>query len=195
MKQEVRAFDRILSLESKLAKLELIVAGTVFFAMISLIMVQVICRFILHVSTPWAEELVRFTFIVVSFLGAGVAILRREHIEITIIETFIQKIKAKEKRMLIVKIIEILRHAIIMIVIGMAFYYGWDYTWKVHGINQMTSAAHIPMWIVHFLICIGYISTILHSALRIAEAIIYPKDLEIENEDGSDLAEVEEVKA
>jgi len=47
-----------------------------------IVALEVVCRYILNVSLPWSEEISRYLFIWMSFLGAGVALKRGAHISV-----------------------------------------------------------------------------------------------------------------
>ena len=53
----------------------------VFFASICfIVLLQVVARFILKVSTPWSEELARYLLVVLTFLGASISIREESHL-------------------------------------------------------------------------------------------------------------------
>ena len=65
--------DRICAVEKTLTWI-------VFSIMLALLVIQVICRYCFDWPLAWAEELVRYTYIGVSFLGAAVAVRENSHI-------------------------------------------------------------------------------------------------------------------
>ena len=58
--------------------------------MLALLVIQVICRYCFDWPLAWAEELVRYTYIGVSFLGAAVAVRENSHICIDILPNVIR---------------------------------------------------------------------------------------------------------
>lgn len=56
---------------------------------------QVFCRFVLNSSLPWSEELCRYLFVEMVFLGAGVCILEKKHASVDII---VNAVPGKAKR-------------------------------------------------------------------------------------------------
>jgi TRAP-type C4-dicarboxylate transport system permease small subunit len=56
------------------------------FPMVGCILLQVICRYIFQAPPFWTEELARYLFIWVCFLGAAYVFKAKEHITITILE-------------------------------------------------------------------------------------------------------------
>ena len=57
------------------------------------IFIQVVCRYILLISTPWAEELARYLFVWMAYLGGGYALHTGGQIEIDIAPTIIKSLK------------------------------------------------------------------------------------------------------
>ncbi len=55
---------------------------------------QVVLRYVFHHSNIWAEELTRFLFVWVSFLGSAVAIRRNRHLKV---EFFLDLLKPKAR--------------------------------------------------------------------------------------------------
>ena len=89
-------------------KVEKTVTWIAFAIMLALLLIQVICRYVFSMPLAWAEEMVRYTYIAVSFVGAIVAVRERSHIGIDIILSIIKKIAKndakKEQRLLDVPI-------------------------------------------------------------------------------------------
>jgi C4-dicarboxylate transporter DctQ subunit len=48
-----------------------------------LVFLQVVCRYLLKVPTPWVEELLRITFIWIIMLSASIGIKRKAHLGVT----------------------------------------------------------------------------------------------------------------
>lgn len=54
-------------------------------AMIAMVLVQVFGRYVLKDAPPWTEELARWVFVWICFLGASLAHVRRAHIRIELL--------------------------------------------------------------------------------------------------------------
>lgn len=61
------------------------VAIVVFIMMVSVVIWQVITRFLLHMNAPWTEELSRLLFIYVGFMGTAIATREKELIVVDIV--------------------------------------------------------------------------------------------------------------
>jgi tripartite ATP-independent transporter DctM subunit len=64
-------------------------AAAGMFAMTAVVFVSVFCRYVLHNSLPWAEELSRFLLIYLSLLGAAVAVERRTHLTVDVLAHYL----------------------------------------------------------------------------------------------------------
>lgn len=68
------------------------VAILMFIGMIVLSMVQVFCRYVLKISLSFTEELARFLFIWVTFLGTAMAQKKHQHVRM---ELLLERLPAK----------------------------------------------------------------------------------------------------
>lgn len=53
--------------------------------------IQVITRYVLHLSAPWAEESARYAFIWFTFIGASLAVKRNSHVRVDILDSILHK--------------------------------------------------------------------------------------------------------
>lgn len=58
---------------------------------VGLAFIQVICRFVLNSSLTWSEELCRYLFVEMVFLGAGVCVLEKKHAAVDIVIKILPK--------------------------------------------------------------------------------------------------------
>ena len=49
------------------------VTWVLFLAMLILLVIQVVCRYVLNMPLAWSEEICRLLYIAVSFIGAAIA--------------------------------------------------------------------------------------------------------------------------
>lgn len=139
---------RLYVLNSSISKIEevFMVIGMI---VLSIVMIwQVMCRYLLNIPTPWSEELLRYTFIALTFIGSGYAIFKEEHIEINIINTFINMVfkdKNTNRRIFIV-----IRNIVFVLIIVLLVYYIQiysDYVIIIKDKGQLSASMQIPMWI------------------------------------------------
>ena len=149
-----------------------------FLIMLGLLLIQVLLRYVLNMPLAWAEEIVRFVYIGVSFTGAAVAVRRTEHITINIIPLLFNKIFKHDERKvnLTLDVLDILAFIICSLF--------WVYITKAVG-NYMletkegamlTVAMQWPMWIVYLPIVLSGVMIVLHYVLNIFEKFIEMKN-------------------
>ena len=85
-------------INDRFCSVEKTVTWIAFAVMLGLLLIQVFCRYVFSMPLAWAEELVRYTYIGVSFTGAIVAVRERSHIGIDIILSLMEKIKNEKVR-------------------------------------------------------------------------------------------------
>ncbi len=67
------------------------------FSLVSLVAIQVICRYILKVATPWTEELARYVFLWTTYIGCAMCFSKKKHVVIDLIDEFGKKSKDPSK--------------------------------------------------------------------------------------------------
>ncbi len=139
-----------------LDKIEENVLVIMFMSMVAIIFFQVIMRFVFNNSLVWSEELGKFIFVWISWLGISIGHRKGEHIKITIL---VDRLPHK-LRMLSVAISEL-----ILIVICLITMY---YSVLMMGIQKSVPYAGIKIstsW--------GYFALVLGCGLFTLRAIVY----------------------
>ncbi|AZR71964.1 hypothetical protein BBF96_00215 [Anoxybacter fermentans] len=112
------------------------------FLMFVIVGANVFMRYVLNNSLGWADELSRFIFIWVSFLGAVLAYHSNEHIGLDIVV----KLIPSKKIQLIFRLIGDLG---VLLVIIFLTYYGWV---VASSATNLSPALYIPMKFVYMII-------------------------------------------
>jgi len=73
----------------KLLNLEDTFVGILILAMTIFAIVQVITRYILKMPLPWVEELTRYLMVWMTFIAGAIAVARRSHLKVELLETFL----------------------------------------------------------------------------------------------------------
>ena len=81
-----------------LYRIEKEVCWVAFLVMLILLVVQVACRYVLKMPLAWSEELARFVYVSVSFLGASIAIRESSHITINLLPSILRKFQKDEQK-------------------------------------------------------------------------------------------------
>ncbi|OPX26690.1 MAG: C4-dicarboxylate ABC transporter permease [Campylobacteraceae bacterium 4484_166] len=110
--------------------------------------VNVIVRYVFDDSLTWASELTIYLFLWSTFFGAAYCFKQDAHISINII---LEKVKPKTAKFLL-----ILSHTITVVFLGAVAYYGYEYLFLVHNLDEISVELDIPMWIIYLVIPISF---------------------------------------
>lgn len=165
-----------------LLKIEEIFLVIVTLALIAAIFIEVVCRYVFFVSTAWSEELARYLFIALTFLGSSYAYARREHIEIDVISQVAMSIKGIKNKALVQRILRILANVSTSAFVLVFAHIFFQYLLKIKKMNLLSPTMHVPMVIVYFTVYLGCILTLVHAVFMLL------RDL-FEKEDTADRAE------
>lgn len=129
------------------------------------IVIQIVCRYVLQVSSPWCEELARYLFVAITYIGSGSAFINGGHIGIDLIDTVIEG-KAKDPKGFMErfnKLSDVL--TIIFMVLFGVFYF--QYLQQIAKHPQVSSSMHINMLIPMSSIIIGTVLMVYHAVCRL----------------------------
>lgn len=141
---------------STLDKVEDFVLALMFLAMVSIIFFQVVMRYVFNNSLSWSEELGKFLFVWLSWIGISIGHRRKEHIKITLL---VDRLSPTAKR-----VTEIISECILIIICGVTMVYGI----RMLGIQWTTPYAGIKIstsW--------GYLSVVLGCGLFVLRSILH----------------------
>ncbi|MCK4259176.1 MAG: TRAP transporter small permease [Halanaerobiales bacterium] len=122
---------------------------------------NVFSRYVLNSSLGWADELSRFIFIWISFLGAVLAYVDNEHIGLD----FIVEKMPSQKIKLIFRLIGDLG---ILIVVSFLTYYGW---YVATSATNVSPALYIPMKTIYMIVPISAALMVLINISKISEHV------------------------
>lgn len=86
------AAKMLMKLNKFIYTIEKYVLAFVMFALVAVLFINVLFRFVFFIPSAWADELARFTFVWLVFLGASAAMYNWEHIDINLIDTILKKL-------------------------------------------------------------------------------------------------------
>lgn len=112
-----------------------------------LLTLNVIGRYFFGVSLKWAEELVRYTLIWLTFIGSSACVRKQKHVSIDVLLLKLQN----SKRIIAEKIINMISFLFCIIIT----YYGINITYSLILSKQISSAMMIPMYLAYLSIPIG----------------------------------------
>jgi C4-dicarboxylate transporter DctQ subunit len=164
-----------------LCRIEKEITWVAFIVMLALLVIQVLCRYVLKMPLAWSEELMRYIYIGVSFLGAAIAVRENSHICIDLLPQLLGAIFKKQPKK------EQIVHTVLSVAANIVCAAFWLYiTMGVlnHMLDQkargmITTANQWPTWIVMLPVVISGGLMILHYLLNTGELFV-PKEREAE---------------
>jgi TRAP-type C4-dicarboxylate transport system permease small subunit len=118
---------------------EKIIATALCF-MVVLVTAQVLSRYIAHKSLSFTEEIVRYAFVWITFLGISAAAFRGRHLSIS---GTLHVVPSAFK-----KYLKYVRGTAAVIFAGMLIFFGANVTILQIKTGQTTAALGLPMWII-----------------------------------------------
>lgn len=120
---------------------------TAFAATMVVTFLNVVLRYVFKTGLPWAEELVRYLMIAISFLGIDICLREAKHLGMDFVFQFV----GPRGNAVLTAIINL---------IGLAFslavaYLGGQLTIKVFRTGQLSAALQVPMWIFYLVMPVG----------------------------------------
>lgn len=112
------------------------------FAMMSIIFAQVVARYGFHHSLSWSEEVGRYIFVWISFLGLAVAFKAGTHVTLDLLLKYLQGVSRRT--------LELLNGALIVILSSAIFYSGLKLFFL--GMRQKSPALKLPMHWVYIVV-------------------------------------------
>ena len=137
-----------------------------------ILFIQVVMRRVFSNSLTWSEELARYLFIWLVYLGISYGAKIRKHIKI---EAFLGIFPKKSRRY-----VEILGDILFFVFACFIIYTSFIWVQRQLILHQKSPALHIPSWVIYMAPLVGFILT----AFRQIQTIIYrikTRDQEEEN--------------
>jgi TRAP-type C4-dicarboxylate transport system permease small subunit len=131
---------------------EEIVAGVFMVVMSLATFANVVARYFFNSPIQWAEELARYSFIWVVFLGAVVCTKRKRHIVIDILQQSLPARPTAWARLLV----DCCTVGIALVIA----YYGWKLTASA---TQITATLQIPHYVIYAVVPVSAALIILHT--------------------------------
>lgn len=156
-----------------LCAVEKTITWIAFSIMLALLVVQVVCRYCFNWPLAWAEEMVRYTYIAVSFIGATIAVREKSHICIDILPIVLERIiKNKRIRLLVLNFFDVLACLLSVVLWCVVSKWVIEYNFEIGKMNQITTCNEWPMWLMCLPMTVSCIMMGVHSALNAVETLI-----------------------
>lgn len=138
-----------------LDKIEETTLIAMFVVMVSIIFIQVVMRYVFNNSLSWSEELGKFLFVWISWIGISIGHKRKEHIKITLL---VDRLPHKVK-----KTCEAISELILIIICSITLYY---------GVMMLGIQKNIPYAGIKISTAWGYLSLVIGCGLFILRAAV-----------------------
>ncbi len=145
----------------KLASCIETIGGIAILMMTLIVLLQIVMRYFFNSPLTWSEEIARYIFIYVTFLGAGILVYERGHL---FVEVLFNKIQGKAKN--------VLQLILDLIVLIFSLYLLWSSRYSMqyaHG--SRSTAVQIPMEYIGLSVMIGAVLMILFSLYHVINDI------------------------
>ncbi len=161
MTQQNRLFQLATSVNKRLLGIETFLMALITIALVAAIFIEVVCRYFLFISAAWAEELTRYLFIWLTYIGSAYAIYDGSHTEIDVLKQVILKSKSprRDTALKVLELLAIISTFIFLLVFGKIFF---DYMMRIWATTQTSPTMHIPMGLVYLPVFIGIVLCALH---------------------------------
>ena len=121
---------------------------------------QILFRFVLNFSLSWTEELSRYLFILMVYTGASLALKRKKHVRVELIDIYV---KSKIKRCIF-----IFNDIVMIWLLLLVGYAGLKISITTYEMEQLSPALGLPMYSVYGIIPL----TFLFGACRAFQVLI-----------------------
>ena len=140
------------------------------------ILIAIVCRYWLYIATPWSDELARFVFLWIAFIGMAYVTQKNSHIDVRLIDSLLASKSSEKDRLLkiIIKLSQLISFAVLII---SAVLYG---KFMFARYPSKSPSLHIPMRIPYLSTFVGLILMSIHEFIL----LILPSSLD--NAKGSD---------
>lgn len=144
--------------------------------MVSVIFLQVVMR-IMNSSLSWSEELARYCFIWLVYIGISYGVKKQRHIKVDVLLVLL-----KEKGRVILTIIANLLFLFFAVYVMI---YGYDIASRLLAFGQQSPALHIPMGLVYMATPVGMgltVIRIIQNLIGLFKTLFGKSDFDVETE-------------
>ena len=130
-----------------ICNLDLLIAACALIVLIAVTFSGVIMRYFVGSPLIWAEEVQLWSFLWMTFFGAGAAFRYGSHVAVEmVVDLFPSRIK---------KFIEFIDLIIVLVVLAYLCYLGGDIIKLMLKIGKSTNILHVPFWFINGVLPVG----------------------------------------
>jgi TRAP-type C4-dicarboxylate transport system permease small subunit len=139
-----------------------------FIVLLALMLIQVIYRYFLELPLPWTEEIARYVFVIVTYLGASIAVSENSHIEINVRDLLLSKIiTAQKSREYWNRVLTVGAEGVTLIIAAIISY---EFVFMVvddYTFDQVSISLGFPMYFVTGFVLLCLVVLTLHCLFRL----------------------------
>ncbi len=128
-------------------------------AMSLIIALQVLMRYVFQASLSWSEEVARYLFIWLIYIGISYGVKKEAHVAVTATDLIMSASQRKWMRLV--------SNIVFLIFALCIFYYGREVCAKIARLGQEAPATGLDMWLVYLAVPTGFCLTCIRLAQRI----------------------------
>ncbi len=146
--------------------LEKMFAIVLMIALVIACMCFIICRYVIHISVPWADESARYVLIAMGWIGASYCTYHDDHLRIQALSSLLRS-KVKRAPQILAGV-EAFTQACMCGFMVFFIQNFWNYlNNSVKALNPTSSALHIPLWWPMYPIVVAAALMIIHSFIKV----------------------------
>lgn len=136
-------------MQAVLSKIQYVLLVFIFVVMLAIMMAQVFWRYFLELPLTWSEEIARYLFIIVTYLGASLAVYEKSHIEINITDSIINYFNRENRSVVKINLaIDIIRNFFIFLIATFFSYFCFIYAFEDYKFEQVSTSVGLPLYVV-----------------------------------------------
>ena len=139
--------DGLARIVNGIDKIERFLITVIFTEVIIVGFAQVVCRFILRTPLPWSEELLRFSFIWLTYTASSMGIMAGTHANVTVLT---DRLSVKSQ-----KVLQVFIDLLTAFFCAVVFYFSITIIQTQIATNQISPAMRIPMYFVYLVLPVG----------------------------------------
>ena len=157
----------ITGINDALLKIETFLLALITISLVAAIFIEVICRYFLFISVAWAEELTRYLFIWLSYIGSAYAVYQGSHTEIDVLRQAFNNMKEplRSKGLRMLELFAIVSTFLFLVFFGQIFF---NYMIRIWHTTQTSPTMHIPMGLVYLPVFVGIVLCAFHEIYLLA---------------------------
>ena len=150
-----------------LLKIETFLMALITISLVAAIFIEVVCRYFLFISVAWAEELTRYLFIWLSYIGSAYAVYEGSHTEIDVLRQAFGSMKEplRSRGLRVLELFAIVSRFLFLAFFGQIFF---SYMMRIWRTTQTSPTMHIPMGLVYLPVFVGIVLCAFHEIYLLA---------------------------